>query len=120
MFGNGKDLFDQVAYYKQPHSLYVFLLLQYGILGVFPVVAMVKRLWQLGLQWRATNLMKQEPLLATLWITLLALFLVTGLVETIFLTLVNRLYFVIIMSFLLFIHRATLLDITEDEIRNDK
>src|SRR5262245_32611840 len=32
-FGNGMEAFARQAYYDQPHNVYIFLLLEYGILG---------------------------------------------------------------------------------------
>jgi O-antigen ligase len=100
LFGNGKDIYAQEAIHPQPHSLYVFMLLQYGLLGLLLTCAIIGRFCQLGWQARRSGLMKEHPILAGLWIALFGFFLIS-LVETTWLTLLNRLFFVIIVSLFL-------------------
>lgn len=100
LLGNGKDIYAQEAIHPQPHSLYVFMLLQYGLLGLLLTFAIIGRICQLGWQARRSGLMKEYPILAGLWIALFGFFLI-GLIETTWLTLLNRLLFVIIVSLFL-------------------
>ena len=79
--GNGMDLFALQAYYGQPHNLYIYLLLDYGLIGLIWVLVLAWHLWQRGIRIRTTGGMEAEPLLAAMWIGLLG-YLVVGLVES--------------------------------------
>jgi O-antigen ligase len=81
IIGNGMDLFALQAYYNQPHNLYIYLLLDYGLIGLIWAFALAWHLWQRGIHIRAAGSMVAEPLLAAMWIGLLG-YLVVGLVES--------------------------------------
>lgn len=79
--GNGLDLFAQIAPYSQPHNVYLFLVLQYGLASLVPIFLII---WTLVLKGRFAYRMgwfHQEPFLAGLWIWLLSFFGI-GLLES--------------------------------------
>lgn len=81
LVGNGLDIFALHAYYPQPHDMYLYLLLQYGVLGLMFGLIAIGQIWRRGWQARTAKHTKQEPVLAGLWIALLGYFVI-GLVES--------------------------------------
>jgi O-antigen ligase len=90
--GNGIDDFARQAYYGQPHNVYIFLLLQYGAIGLLWVMLIMSVIWRRGWRARREGLFAREPVLAALWIALLGYFAI-GLVETNLLDIENRTIF---------------------------
>lgn len=94
LFGNGMQLFGQQAYYGQPHNLYVYMLLEYGVLGLLWVLAVI---WVISLKgWavRQRGGFALEPRLAGLWVFLIGFFAV-GMVESNLLGVESRMVFLI-------------------------
>ena len=79
--GNGLGLFPQQAYYGQPHNLYLYLLLEYGLPGLLWSLLLGWHLMRRGWRARRMGLLGREPMLAALWIFLLGYFAI-GLVES--------------------------------------
>jgi hypothetical protein len=93
--GNGLDIFAQQAYYGQPHNLYLYLLLEYGLPGLLWSLLLGWHLLRRGWRARQLGLLRAEPLLAALWVTLLGYFAI-GLVESNLLGIENRMIFLTI------------------------
>jgi O-antigen ligase len=81
LFGNGMDLFEQKAFYGQPHNVYVYLILQYGLFGLSWFISLFLLLFLQGWKARSKRLMDNEPLLAASWVALLGFFAI-GFVES--------------------------------------
>lgn len=81
LVGNGLDIFAAQAYYPQPHNLYLYSILQYGILGLILCLVVLWQIWKQGWQVQKHQVLAREPLLAALWIALLGYFAI-GLVES--------------------------------------
>jgi O-antigen ligase len=81
LFGSGLERFSAVAYYGQPHSVYVYLLLEYGLFGLVWFVAIMGVIAHRGWQARMNGLFRREPRLAGLWVYLLG-FAIVGIVES--------------------------------------
>ena len=80
-FGNGLDIFAKSAYYAQPHNLYLYVVLQYGLPGLLIIILLVTYILKRGNQLRRSGRMRSEPLLAALWLGLLGYFAI-GLAES--------------------------------------
>jgi len=74
LLGNGMDRFAQSAYYAQPHNMYIYFLLQYGLLGLIWLGAIFVILWRSGQRALQSGLFRCEPILAGLWLTLMGYF----------------------------------------------
>ncbi len=94
LVGNGIDIFAQRAYYPQPHDTYLYLLLQYGVLGLVLGLIAIGLIWRRGWQARIARRMAQEPILAGLWIALLGYFVI-GLVESELFGIESRMIFLV-------------------------
>lgn len=92
LFGNGLELFAQSAYYSQPHNLYLYLLLQYGLPGFSLILILAGFFWRLGLRLRKNSLMKANPILAALWFAVMGYFAI-GLVESNLMGIESRMIF---------------------------
>jgi len=95
--GNGMDLFAQVANYPQPHNVYIYILLQYGIPGFFLLLAML--IYILGQGWLLyrKGLFSTHPRLLGLWLGLIAYFIV-GITESTLFGIENRTVFMILLA----------------------
>lgn len=72
--GNGVDIgILQGLLQGNPHNIYLFMLLQYGLLGLVLILLMFIAIFRRGLQAYTLGWMKQEPLLAGLWIAIIGL-----------------------------------------------
>jgi O-antigen ligase len=98
--GNGLELFAQSAYYGQPHNLYVYSLLQYGLPGFSLILILAGYFWTLGLRLRKNGLMRAHPLLAALWFAVIGYFVI-GLVESNLMGIENRMIFMILAACLI-------------------
>ncbi len=98
LLGQGLPRFGIIAAYPQPHNVYIYLLLQYGLVG--PVLFLASGIWLLwsGWQARARGWIAQSALLATVWLGGLSFFLV-GLVESDIFGIEDRMLFLVMMSF---------------------
>jgi O-antigen ligase len=110
IIGNGMDIFARQAYYAQPHNLYLYLLLEYGMVGLLWVALVIWRIWVRGWQLRRTGLMAREPMLAALWIALLSYFGI-GLVESNLLGIESRMIFLFSMACLVGLSRELSVEI---------
>jgi O-antigen ligase len=97
LFGNGMGDFAQHAYYGQPHNVYLFLLLQYGLLGLCWVVLVLVSILHRGWYARRHGWMRREPLLAAYWLALLGFFLI-GMVESTLLDIESRMLFLLVAA----------------------
>ncbi len=90
--GNGLELFAQSAYYGQPHNLYLYFLLQYGLPGFLMVLILFSYFWTLGLRLRKNGSMRANPILAALWFAVMGYFAI-GLVESNLMGIESRMIF---------------------------
>lgn len=98
--GNGLELFASEALYPQPHNLYLYLLLAYGIPGlVLGLCILVYLLW-IARQIHKYGLFRQQPLLAGFWVGLLAYFVV-GFVESTLMGIESRMFFALLNALLI-------------------
>ncbi len=81
MIGNGMEEFGARSIYPQPHNLYLYSLLTYGLPGLGIVLGIFWYLWKRGHMAFRCRLFHRVPLLAALWIGLISYFIV-GLVES--------------------------------------
>jgi O-antigen ligase len=95
--GNGMEAFARQAYYGQPHNVYIFLLLQYGMIGLVWVALAIGIIGRRGWRFHRYGLMAREPLLAALWVALLGYFAV-GLVESNLLDIEGRMIFFLVVA----------------------
>jgi hypothetical protein len=118
LLGNGLDLFVRQAYYGQPHSLYFYLLLQYGSFGLIWVGILFWVIWKRGWCARQSGLMVREPLLAGLWVALVGYFVV-GLVESSLFGIESRMIFMLVVAcfagLMREVRRESLVVVTEEE-----
>ncbi len=114
LVGNGQEVYAEVSYYAQPHNLYVWSLLHYGVMGLFITFAIVGQIIKMGLDARATGLMDNEPLLSALWAALLGFFIIS-LFETTWLALLNRLFFMLILAMFIALYK----EVKEDKQKSD-
>lgn len=98
LFGNGVDRFIPLSFYPQPHNLFVFMLLEYGIVGLLFTFAIIGWLLSTGLQARREDYFKSFPQIAPMWIGTLGIFAI-ALTETTWISLNARLLFAIITTF---------------------
>ena len=92
LVGNGMEAFATQAIYPQPHSLYLYLLLAYGLPGIGLVLGMVWYLLGRGRAAHQCRLFHQEPVLSGLWIGLIGYFVI-GLVESNLMGIESRMIF---------------------------
>lgn len=97
LLGNGLESFAGVAYYGQPHNLYLYLLLEYGLIGLMWGIALVWYLWRRGIYIRRVGWTTSEPMLAAIWIGLLGYFVI-GLVESNLMGIENRMIFMTVAA----------------------
>lgn len=97
LFGNGIDIFIENAYYSQPHNIYIFLLLEYGLIGVLWALLVIAALWRRGRIAYQYGAMCKEPLLASIWIAALSYFII-GLFETNLLSIEDRMIFMLLVA----------------------
>jgi O-antigen ligase len=97
IFGNGMDLFSQIAYYPQPHNLYIYILLQYGILGLLLVLTLLLLILIQGMKLYQAHWYRRDPRLLGLWLGVMSFFSV-GLTESTFYGIENRAIFLILMA----------------------
>lgn len=72
--GNGFDLAFQAGLTNSnPHNLYLFFLLQYGVVGLTLLLLFLAGLVRVGWRHYQQGLMRREPVLAALWVTLASL-----------------------------------------------
>lgn len=97
LLGNGMGVYAANAYHAQPHNLYVFVLLAYGLVGLFLTLALIYDILRKGIMARLVGEIQSHPLLFGLWMALLNLFMI-GTVETSWLSIENRMLFLILLS----------------------
>jgi hypothetical protein len=97
LFGNGLDIFANSAYYGQPHNLYLYIVLQYGLPGLLIVILLALYILKKGNRLRRSGWMRSEPVLATLWLGLLGYFAI-GLVESNLMGIENRAIFMTLVA----------------------
>jgi len=97
LLGNGMDIFGQYAYYPQPHSLYIYILLQYGLPGFSLVLALILRIFIHGWVLYRNKGFSDDPRILGLWLGLVGYFIV-GLTESTLFGIENRVLFIIVLS----------------------
>jgi hypothetical protein len=97
LVGNGMDIFAQQAFYPQPHNVYFYLLLDFGLAGLVFVALVIRNLWVRGWRLHQRGLLRREPLLAGLWTALLGIFII-GLVESNLMGIENRMIFLLTVA----------------------
>ena len=96
LFGNGMDPYAGLAYYFQPHNSFIYLLLDYGLLGLGLVLAVLVSVAVKGWQDGSDGLWRQSWSLQALWIAALSFFAI-GLTESVLLGIESRM---IVFNFL--------------------
>jgi len=97
IFGNGMEVFATAAYYHQPHNLYIYLLLEYGVVGLLLGIATFLSVCWRGWKARQAGLMAREPLISALWIALLSYFVI-GFVESSWIDIESRTIFLLVAA----------------------
>jgi hypothetical protein len=92
LFGNGIDRFIPLSFYPQPHSLFVFMLLEYGVIGIVFTIAIIGWLLFSGLRARVQGYFTLQPALAPMWLGVLGIFMI-AVTETIWISVNGRLMF---------------------------
>ncbi len=98
VLGNGIDRFIPLSFYPQPHNQTVFMLLEYGLLGVFVLAGIVGWTIYSGLRARGSGYFATNPALLFVWFALCGQFLIT-LTETNWIGVTGRLLFVCMVAF---------------------
>jgi len=109
LFGNGMDHFGEVAYYFQPHNMYIQMLLEYGVLGLGLSLAVFTSVVAAGWHDRLAGLWEKDALLLASWIAVLG-FLAAGMSDSVLLGIENRM---IVLCYL-----ACYLGLREEQIRS--
>jgi hypothetical protein len=104
LLGNGMEIFRLHAYYPQPHNVYFYIFLQYGLFGLIWLLFFVRYIWKWGWAIRQTSMLHAQPILAALWIALLGYFLI-GLVESTMLSIELRTIFFWVAACFIGLHR---------------
>jgi O-antigen ligase len=112
--GNGLDTFANQAYYGQPHNVYLYIVLEYGLPGLTLILTALWQVWKRGWHVRMT-LMTREPMLAALWIALLSYFLI-GLVESNLFGIENRMIFLACLACFVGLYRELRTEVSIHEI----
>ena len=94
LFGNGLDRFANMAFYPQPHNLYIYTLLQFGLIGLLWILLLFIIIYTRGMKIRNV---KSKPFLPTLWVALIG-FLAIGFVESNLYGVELRTIFVIVLA----------------------
>jgi O-antigen ligase len=95
--GDGVIVFGQVAYYGQPHNVYIYLLLENGLPGLVWALAALGLIWRQGSYGRRTGLFAREPRLIALWTAQIGFFVI-GLVESNLQGVEGRMLFLIVYA----------------------
>ena len=95
LFGNGMDPYGNVAYYFQPHNSFIYLLLEFGLLGLCLILGVLACVAVKGWQDGSDGLWEQSWILPVLWIAALGFFAI-GLTESVLLGIESRM---IVLSF---------------------
>jgi len=98
LFGNGLDIFAESAYYGQPHNLYLYVVLQYGLPGLLIMILLVSYVLKQGNRLRRSGWMRSEPILAALWLGLLGYFAI-GMVESNLMGIESRAIFMTLLAY---------------------
>jgi O-antigen ligase len=104
LFGNGMDEFGKIAYYGQPHNLYIYLLLQYGVFGILLLLIMIGIILKMGINIYNIPIQLRDPLLTSSLFGLVG-FLIIGLVESNLMGIEMRQIFVIYLSIFIGVYR---------------
>ncbi len=95
--GNGMDQFASQAYHGQPHNLYLYMSLEYGLFGLIWVVVLGSHLFRRGLKLRRLDWEENEPLLSAIWLALLG-YLCVGFVESNLMGVETRMLFALLAA----------------------
>lgn len=97
LVGNGIDRLIPISFYPQPHNLFIFMVLEYGAIGLIFTFAVLIWLVNTGLRARTQGHFTNFPALAPMWIGVFGLFLI-ALTETIWIGVNTRLLFVTLIG----------------------
>lgn len=97
LIGNGLETFALQAIYPQPHNLYLYLLLSYGLPGLALLAGLIGYLLNRGRFAHQHHLFRQEPLLGALWTGMVG-YLAIGLVESNLLGIESRMIFLLFIA----------------------
>lgn len=75
-WGNGMTQFYQMAFYGQPHNLYIYITLAYGLPGLLLLLASFGAIVLQGWRMYCRRLFYTEPRLLGLWFALLSYFVI--------------------------------------------
>lgn len=90
--GNGMELFGGAAYWPQPHNLYVYFLLMYGLPGLLLLLTILMNIMRSGSDLLSRYVSDEKFLLIGIWLSILSCFLI-GLTETSLLGIEDRMIF---------------------------
>ena len=96
LFGNGMDPFGEIAFYFQPHNTYIYILLDFGLLGLGLVLGVVASIALAGWRDGREGLWERDRILQAAWIAALSFFAV-GMAESVLLGIELRM---IVLTFL--------------------
>jgi len=97
LFGNGMSAFGSQAAYPQPHSLYLYSGLEYGLIGVSAIILLSVTVLRQGMVASRNGVLGGSPALEGLWMGLLGFFVI-GFVESNLLGIELRMIFLIAAS----------------------
>lgn len=107
VFGDGLDVFALHAVYPQPHNLFLYILLDYGVLGLLLLCWIIIAIWRSGWSTRRQFGGRiPDSMQSGLWIALLGFFVV-GLVESNLLGIEERMIFFSVLACYLGLRRES-------------
>ena len=102
--GNGMDLFGDAAYWPQPHSLYVFFLLQYGLPGLLLLLAVFLNTIHSGFSMVSRLVSGEKFLIIGVWLSILVYALI-GFTESSLFSIEDRMIFLTHIAFFIGLSR---------------
>jgi hypothetical protein len=107
VLGAGMDDYARQAVHGQPHNVFVFLILRYGVLGIICLGAIMWRINREAWALRTRGVLARQPLLAVLWLALWG-YLLNGLLESTLLDIYGRTFGLLMVTCFLGLRRETL------------
>lgn len=112
VLGAGMDDYARQAIYGQPHNVFVYLILRYGVLAIICLGAVMWRINREAWGLRARGVLARQPLLAVLWLALWA-YLLNGLLESTLLDIYTRTFGLLMVTCFLGLRRETMEEIAD-------
>lgn len=116
LIGNGMEEFALRAIYPQPHNLYIYLLLTYGLPGLALILGIDWYIVRFGYMAKRRQWFQHEPLLAALRVGLTGYFLVS-LVESNLTGIENRMLFLIVLACFIGLRREVQAEANAEGVR---